>query len=665
MFDDVQSLIDAVPRTVLENIEFRMDFHTMLAKDKKLQKVFWNFCREDLQVLFDTTFWTLNPRKPWGKQNQPFILRPQQIPVVHRINENIRTGRDTGINKTRDEGASEICTKIFSAWVMLYERVSFILGSDKKEDVDNIGNDYTLFAKVDNVFQHLPSWMDFKYQSNGGCIKRKDMLLRVGRNNSAIIGETTNENFSAGSRATAMVLDEFGRIHKSVADSIEGTVHAVTNCVIYSSTHWLGQNHTFNVCLNKTTTDTVELLWYQNPEKAEGLYESPAKGRIKLVDMPYYQKKMSGLIGHLDENNEFELESVPEEYKEKFIADGKEDPVIICRSPWHDYKEAQSKGNKRDFYCNVWATPLGSADTVFDPFVLHKIKTNEVRPPNFSGEVVFDFNSDDNIVNCEFVPNLGERRLQWWGNLVNYNENGKPDFRPDQRHNYIMGIDPGQGLGSSNSVAYLYDVNTHELVGEWVCAYTKPEAFADMCVAIAYWCGGVEPTFLIWERNGGHGTAFTERIKYLGYWHCYTMTVEDEKTRKKKDKLGFFSNTERKAALLLEFGIALGYALGGNKRYVCAFIYSIELVEELFDYVFVGEGKEIRTSSKADLSSGAYERHGDRAIAAALCILGTRDQIPGEDYEQKHAPAGSFEYYRQEEERKQKEDEQTKKKYLF
>lgn len=666
MFNDVASLIKAIPRTTLENIDWRIKFHSMLAKDKVLQKVFWNFCREDLQVLFDTTFWTLNPRKPWGQQNQPFILRPQQIPVVHRIDRNIREGRDTGINKTRDEGASEICAKIFAAWTMLYERVSFILGSDKKEDVDNIGNDYTLFAKVDNVFQNLPTWMDFQYETDGGCVKRKDMLLRILRNNSAIVGETTNENFSAGSRATAMVLDEFGRIRKSVADSIEGTVHAVTNCVIYSSTHWLGQNHTFNVCLTKDTTDVVELLWHQNPEKAEGLYESNSKGRIKLLDKKYYERNMPDLMERLDENDEFELEEIQNKYKDKFIADGKEDPIVIYRSPWHDYKEQQSKGNKRDFYCNVWATPLGSSDTVFDPVVLFRTRETFVRKPDFSGEILFEFDEEDNIINEFFAQNFGRRRLLWWGELFNVTPDGAVvNLRPRQDHNYILGIDPGQGLGSSNSTAYIYDVNTHEFVGEWVCANTKPESFADMCVAIAKWVGGVEPCFMIWERNGGHGTTFTERVKYLGYYHCYTMTVEDSKTRKRKDKLGFFSNTERKAALLLEFGIAISYALEGNKRYVAAFIYSEELIGELFDYIFIGEGKEIRTSSKADLSSGAYERHGDRAIAAALCILGTRDQLPGENYEQKHAPWNSFEYYRQQFEAEREKDNREKKKYLF
>jgi len=674
-FDSVSGFIKTIPRTVGENIRFRINLHKMLAKDEEAQQVFWAMCRQDLQVFFDCVAWTLNPRKPWGQQNQPFILRPQQIPAVHLIDRKIKESldsiipKDVGIDKTRDEGASEICAKIFSAWCMLYERVSFILGSDKKEDVDNIGNDFTLFAKVDNVFENLPSWMGFKYQTDGGCVKRKDMLLRVEKNNSAIIGETTNENFSAGSRATAMVLDEFGRIRKSTAESIEGTVHAVTNCVIYSSTHWLGQNHTFNNCLNKETTEVIKLLWHQNPEKARGLYHSPAAGTVVIDDIEYYRELVPEVFDVIEVGQEFGRDHLERLFpslsvdaqqrlkKIEFIADGMKDKIIICRSPWHDYKEKQSRGNKRDFYCNTWATPLGSADTVFDPVILYEIKEKFVRQPEFMGELRFGFDSEDSIIDVEFLLNYGQRRLSWWGYLINN--------RPDQRHNFVIGADPSQGLGSSNSVIYIYDVNTHEFVGEWICANTKPEAFADVSVALAKWVGGVDPAFLIWERNGGHGTNFTDRVNYLAYWHCYKQTVEDTVTRKRKEKYGFVSNTERKAAILGELGIAMGYALERNLKYKAAIIYSGELVTELFDYVFSAEGKTIVTSTNADLSTGARERHGDRAIAAALCILGCRDQQRGDYSVTRVAPQGSFAYYEKLENERQAKDRRTKKQYLF
>lgn len=299
-FDTPEGFIQAIPRTVYENLQFRVDLHTLLAKDKKAQNVFWDMCKEKKQILFDVCFWTLDPRLPWGQQNQPFILRPKQIEVVEVLDWCITNGHDAGINKTRDEGASEIACKLFSGWIMLYDHVSFIVGSYKKEDVDKLGDDYTLFAKIDNVFQYLPSWMNLKYEKDGGVIYRKDMLIRNTARNSVIVGETTNENFSAGSRSTAMLLDEFGRIRKSITDSIEGTVHPITNCIIYNSTHWLGEGHTFNQVLEKETTKVVELLWHENPEKAEGLYRSPEVGTVEILDVEYYKKNYPEILKYIN-----------------------------------------------------------------------------------------------------------------------------------------------------------------------------------------------------------------------------------------------------------------------------------------------------------------------------------------------------------------------------
>ncbi len=351
------------------------------------------------------------------------------------------------------------------------------------------------------------------------------------------------------------------------------------------------------------------------------------------------------------------VDNLPAEYKGLFVADGMKDKIVIYRSPWHDFKEKQSKGNKRAFYCDVWATPIGSSDAVFDTTVLHEIKDKHIRKPNFEGEVVFEYDISRHIENVDFVLDVENRRLKWWGNLI--------DGRPDQRHNFILGCDPSYGLGSSNSVIEIYDVNTMELVGEWVCANTKPEDFADQAIAIAMWVGGVDDAFLIWENNGGHGVNFTDRIIWQGYYNCYTQTVEDSKTRKRQKKYGWHSTTDRKAAVLGEFGIALACGVDGDKLYKSCLIYSEELLSELFDYIFVEGTKEITTSSKADLSSGARERHGDRGIAASLCILGTRDQVKGDIRNKKGPPTNSFQYRFDEWQKQQEQKKFAQRRYLF
>ncbi|MEK0336958.1 MAG: hypothetical protein QQN41_05930, partial [Nitrosopumilus sp.] len=75
------------------------------------------------------------------------------------------------------------------------------------------------------------------------------------------------------------------------AIAIEGSVHDVSNCIIYSSTHWLGSGHCFNQALSKETTRVVELIWHTNPTKNQGLYTSPEPGEIELIDVDWYKEK--------------------------------------------------------------------------------------------------------------------------------------------------------------------------------------------------------------------------------------------------------------------------------------------------------------------------------------------------------------------------------------
>lgn len=653
LVDSPIKFYEAIPTELRPNIEFRIQLHQMLATDKKAQQVYLEMCRQYIPIFFSSTAWTINPQKPAGERNQPFILRPTQIPAVELLNWCIDNKQDAGLNKTRKQGASELCCKLFTAKALLENDCHFIIGSRTKSLVDNFGDPTTLFAKVDNVFDCLPSWWK-KLCGYDYKINRKDMVLTIPATNSSFAGDTTNENFSAGSRGTAVLLDEFGRVDYSVAESIEGSVHDVADCVIYSSTHWLGINHTFNKCLKKETTKVIQLMWYSNPEEMQGLYTTSMVGEYELVDEEYYADKDLSSAIIVDSINKYN----PNEERIQFIADGLKGVPSPYRSPWFDFQEKKRRGNKRDFICNVCATPLGASDSPFDQEVLEEIRTTTIKYPDHEGEIEFEYArgiiDEDSI---KFYNHYGERRLKWWGKL--------PYGRPDQRHNYVIGIDPSYGLGSANSAAVILDVNTHEQVGSWVDSTTKPEAFADMMIALAYWIGGVNPTFLIWESNAGCGANFTERVVHQGYAWSYTQRREDSKTRKRTKKWGWASSERTKETLLGEFGVALSGGLAGDETYLSFIIRDELLLDELFDYVFKEKGKGIIQSSKADLSTGAAERHGDRGIAAALCVLGIKEQIKGDFSEKKNPPKNTFQHRFNEWKMQEDAKKRDQRRYLF
>ena len=117
------NLIPTEPRA---NIEFRIKLHQELAVDSKLQEIFFALCRMYKPILFNTSFYTFNPQE---RINHPFVLWPHQIPAVEVLDDCIQKGKKAGINKTRKQGASEICCKLFVANCLLYEYNNFIVGS--------------------------------------------------------------------------------------------------------------------------------------------------------------------------------------------------------------------------------------------------------------------------------------------------------------------------------------------------------------------------------------------------------------------------------------------------------------------------------------------------------------------------------------------------------
>lgn len=599
----------------------------MLEKDKELQKIFWQLLLADPRIWFSAVCWTLNPRREAGYRNIPFILRPKQEEFVLKLHNCVTNQRDFGGNKSRDEGATEIITKYIALMAATCRDSYFIVGSRNKNLVDNVGDPYTLMAKIDHAYACAPTWMCLQKDVD---IERKDMQLRIPRTNSVIEGETTNENFSTGRRATAIFLDEFGRVDPAIAESIEGSVHDVTGCVIYCSTHWYGSEHAFNKALRRPTTTVVSLPWYENPVKTVGLYETPEINKIVIKDIQYYRNICPEIFNSIKENevivySDFEgmCLSQSEDIQEKlqditFVADGGTNlpSGFFVRSPWHDFEERRR--SRRDFMANIWMDPQGASDAVFSPRVLDRVEELFAKPAKYRGEIKWFLSDYDKVTNPVFVTNSNIKNLEIWCDLIN----GKPT----QLHNYIIGCDISMGTGASNSTAAIYDTNNCELIGMLATPTMPPHIFADAVVALARWVGGsTSEAFVIWENNGGQGLNFEKRVLWNGYTRVYTGRKEDGKIRSFTNSYGWHSTRDSKDQLLGELSVALTESLRPGSKYKKITIHDKNLIDELRSYVYT-EGIGTCPGNVLDQSSGARERHGDRVIAAGLCVLATRDQ---------------------------------------
>ncbi len=625
--DTPEGFFAAIPSDPTENISWRINFHEKIAKDEGMQRVYKALCWKDIKILFNSALWVYDAEAPTGFRNRPFILWPHQEVAVDEIHNAIRTEHNLCIDKSRKEGATEIICKTFAGHVLFDPEVNFLVGSrnamlvDKGVELVNgrlIGLHLTLMHKICYAFNTLPNWM----KPN---LLKTYMLLQNLDNSSVVGGEATNENFGAGNRSKAILIDEFGRMDHSMALDINDSVNDTSNCVIFNSTHFHGVVHPYNQLLTQKYGEikTIIMPWTDNPNKNKGLYISPDYDIVEIKDIESYRELCPEVFNDIEPMKGFKVSELRRQNKDKpwskkledikFTSDGGDLNEGGWRSFWYDHKWRTRR--PRDIACNIDRRPKGSGSCVFTNATLHRIEQSTIRPPSFSGDVVVKRNKEGLVVGGNVVSG-GVGRLKWWRTLKN--------GRPDQTHNFIIGGDIGLGRGASNSVLSIVDVNLSEEVGQWVCPNTSPEEFADIAVALCIWTGGLKKgTYLIWESNG-IGGVFEGRVVKNKYPFIHVRRDETAKRKKKKNKLGWCSTKGpegTKYRLLMKLDVALKEGLSKQPISKHLTIHCVQTLREMESYLFNNAGTPHPAKISDDDDSNASAAHGDRVIALGLCCL--------------------------------------------
>lgn len=625
--DTPQGFFDSIPTDPAENISWRMTFHEKVAKDEGLQRVYKELCWADIKIFFNSAFWVYDAEAPTGFRNRPFILWKHQKPAVDAIHDSIINQHNMVIDKSRKEGATEIICKTFVGHFLLDPESQFLVGSrnamivDKGVELINgklVGLHKTLMHKVCYAVNTLPNWL----KPN---VLKTYMLLQNMDNGSVISGEATNESFGAGDRQKGVLIDEYGRMDHNMAININDSIHDTSDCVIFNSTHFWGVEHPYNQLITQKFGEIPVIImpWTDNPNKNKGLYLSPDYDIVEIKDIDYYRKQCPEVFNSIKSMESFKLSDLRRKHQNEswskklediiFVADGGDTNEGGWRSLWYDKKCRERR--PRDVACNIDRRPKGSGSSVFSTSTLHRIEETTIFPPKFKGDIVIKRDRERLVSKGIVVPG-GVGRLRWWGKLRN--------GRPDQTHNFIVGGDIGLGRGASNSVLSIVDVNLSEEVGQWICANTSPEDFADTAVALCKWIGGrnKEP-YLIWESNG-IGGVFEGRIVKNRYPFIYIRRDETARRKKKKNKRGW-CNTKgpegTKYRLLMDLDTALKEGLSKNPLSKHLTIHCEQTIREMESYLFNTAGTPHPAKSIEDEESTANAAHGDRVIALGLCCL--------------------------------------------
>jgi hypothetical protein len=197
-----------------------------------------------------------------------------------------------------------------------------------------------------------------------------------------------------------------------------------------------------------------------------------------------------------------------------------------------------------------------------------------------------------------------------WFNL---DSRGRPP-----RHNFVGGADICTGLAgsyTSNSVLTFIDTNTMTQAFSFASNSIPPSDFADLAIAASKW---LNDALLAWEHNGP-GSGFTKRVIDKRYGHTYFRTILTKKSKRKTKELGWWTDPRSKEIMFSEFSRTV--------RRGELTLYDDKLVEECGQYVRGANGKivHIQQARTEDVSSQG-EAHGDRVIAACVCLQAVRDR---------------------------------------
>lgn len=585
----------SVPKTLHENLEYRVNLRKKAAKDAGLRRAIMAACKHD--VLYWINAWTFlhEPRPRFDSNGKllpkvfPFLTWEHQDEAFVKIRKALGVS-NIGVEKCRGEGLTWFACMAALQDLLFGDNVSVGMVSSK-EDLSDSPNIGSLMGKIDWEMTKLPSWMTGvrgRDRNSGDWYRNTNdhVLINLRRDN-RITAFAASPDTGRGDRFTWFDLDEHASDDWKSENKDERVLEALggtTDSILYISTP-KGAYGAFHRLMHSPNGDLkIYIDWRDNQSKNRGLYKmvSGVPVAIDPVNNPlpeHYNpptKEVLDLFSRLRKNG-YDLQSK-------------------TRSPWLDRECDRGSSTPQNVAQEIERDYGGSVARVFgDAF--QEAAEEHIRPP----DVVGNFSVYDDL-DFAFDRNPGGL-LKLWCQL---------DIRDKPpKHQYVIGVDVATGGGGafcSNSVIIVVDLVTKEQVAEYATNIEEPTTLADRAIALAKWFNGA---YLAWE-HGGPGAQFTSHIIDRGYIHCYRRRTKDKATKKITEKLGFVNRGEAREALF-----------GDTERLIRqreVIIHSQPLADEFTQYIREKK-KIIHSSNQSDDAS-----HGDRVIALGVALQGMKDR---------------------------------------
>jgi len=260
-----------------------------------------NLCnREDNMVesciFFIENFgFTFDPRSQATINHLPFILFDYQKEAIRWMIQNIESGTDGLVEKSRDMGMTWLLFVWIPIWYWLFQDgTNILVGSYKEALVDDRTQD-SIFGKLDYALDSLPNWIlpkGFKKDKNRNHMKLVNPVTQ-----NLITGDTMNPSFGRGARKNVILFDELG-FWDYAKDAWESAGDSTT-CRIANSTP---KGYNYYAMLRESGISVLTLHWTLHPLKDQAWYQFECYRRTpeevaQELDISY-NKSQEGRVYH-------------------------------------------------------------------------------------------------------------------------------------------------------------------------------------------------------------------------------------------------------------------------------------------------------------------------------------------------------------------------------
>lgn len=358
---------------MLKELNARITLLAKAAKSPQLQQIEIELCKRDILYRFKHYAYTDLNITIYSRDLPsvlPFIPYPFQEEMITEIWDSIINAEPVFLEKSRQMWASWVIVGIFVYWWCFHNH-KYLMGSQKQDDVDKLGDMKSLFEKARFIINNLPVWMLPK-----GFNKDINMsYMRITRPDStwSITWESANPNFSRWGTYTAIFPDEFAFM--AYATTINKAMASASPCRIYTSTPNGKFNEHYEMRKLALPDDGSEpkIKWLRYHRSDHPLYtQERYKNKTASMDKVTIAQELeidydTAVVGRVYES--FPTKSVDVKYdplKPLYISldnsHGGTDPnaVIVCQPDWVyrniiDYVEYNSTPEDSAYF--LWGTP--------------------------------------------------------------------------------------------------------------------------------------------------------------------------------------------------------------------------------------------------------------------------------------------------------------------